>query len=249
MEELVSIIMPAFNCQDYISESIESVIRQTYKNWELLIINDCSTDKTNDIVKSYVQKDSRIKYICLQKNCGAAIARNKGIELSKGFFLAFLDSDDLWNEKKLQKQIKFMQDNQYYFTCTTYGKIDKCGKIKRQIVRCKRLYNYDLMLKECPGNSTIIYNARKLGKFYGENIKRRNDFVMWLKVIKVADVAYGMDEILAYHRERKGSISYKKSDLLKYQWLVYRQIEKLPFSRSLQLMIIKIMQKLKYIYS
>lgn len=248
MEELVSIIMPTYNCQNYIDKSIESVLLQIYKNWELIIIDDCSIDSTYSIIKNYMLKDNRIKYIRLSKNYGVAVARNKGIEIAEGVFLAFLDSDDLWKETKLQKQIKFMQDNQYYFTCTTYGKIDENGKIKDKIIRCKEKYDYNLILKECPGNSTVIYNAQKLGKFYVENIKKRNDFLMWLKVIKVADKAYGIDEILGYHRERKGSISSNKIDLLKYQWYVYRQFEKLPLMRSLQLMGSKFFQSFKYYF-
>ena len=116
----VSIIMPAYNCAKYITESIASVTAQTYTNWELLIVDDASTDNTQQVVEALAQSDSRIKYIRLEKNSGAAVARNTAIEKADGRYLAFLDSDDLWYPEKLKKQLEFMQENGYSFTCTTY---------------------------------------------------------------------------------------------------------------------------------
>lgn len=242
--ELVSVIMPAYNCADYIGESIDSVIAQTYENWELVIVDDCSTDNTEEIIDRYIQKDNRIRYFKLEQNSGAAIARNKAVEVAQGIYLAFLDSDDLWVNTKLEKQIKFMSENGYSFTCTTYGKIDEESNIKNKVIRCKKNYDYDVVLKDCPGNSTVIYNAKVLGKFYIENIKRRNDFVMWLKVIKTAKKAYGLDELLMYHRERNGSISFDKKKLIRYQWDVYRKIEKLSMVKSVYLVVYKISSSL-----
>ena len=127
---LVSIIMPTYNCGNFIGETIDSVIAQIYENWELIIVDDCSTDNTEEIVNVYRKKDSRIKYKKLATNSGAAVARNRGIELADGKYIAFLDSDDLWQPKKLDTQIKFMNNNAYHFTCTSYNKIDEEGNYK-----------------------------------------------------------------------------------------------------------------------
>ena len=138
-----------------------------------------------------------------------------------------------------------MVDNEYVFTCTDYGKIDENDNIKNVVVKCEQVYDYDMVLKRCPGNSTIIYNCKELGKFHAANIRRRNDFVMWLAVIKKAKYVYGMPEMLGYHRVRSGSISYKKSDLMKYQWQVYREIEHLSFFKCCYLMVYKVVDTLK----
>lgn len=241
-EKLVSVIMPAYNCEDYIGESIETVLQQTYHNLELIIVDDCSTDRTLEIVNKYAALDDRISVLYMEKNSGAALARNYAVQTAKGSYLAFLDSDDTWIPEKLEKQICFMMDNKYDFSCTSYGKINNRGEIQDMVVRCRTIYDYDLLLKECPGNSTVIYNAETLGKFYAEDIKRRNDFVMWLKAIKTAKVLYGLDEVLGYHRERTGSISYDKRALIKYQWYVYRKIEKLPRLKCCYLLGIKVKQ-------
>ncbi len=240
--DLVSIIMPAYNCSQWIGKTIDSVIAQTYINWELVVVDDCSTDDTLSVIQNYSQKDSRIRWYRLPQNSGAATARNMAVDNANGVYLAFLDSDDLWKPEKLQMQIRFMVDNDYDFTCTDYGKIDENDTVKDVVVKCEEKYDYNLLLKRCPGNSTIIYNCSKLGKFHAANIKRRNDFVMWLTVIKTAKYAYGLNETLGYHRLREGSISFKKSDLLKYQWMVYRKIEHLNIFKCIYLIIYKIIE-------
>ena len=238
--DLVSVIMPAYNCADWIAKSIDSIIAQTYQNWELVVTDDCSTDDTLSVIQRYSQSDSRIRWFKLPKNSGAAAARNKSVDEANGVYLAFLDSDDLWRPEKLEKQIRFMDDNNYDFTCTDYGKVDEQDNIKDIVIACEKKYDYNLLLKRCPGNSTIIYNCRSLGKFHAADIKRRNDFVMWLSVIKKAKYIYGLNETLGYHRLREGSISFKKSDLLKYQWIVYRKIEHLGLLKSAYLVVYKI---------
>lgn len=231
-EDLVSIIMPAYNCSDYIRETLESVLAQTYKNWELIIVDDCSTDNTAEIIKEYQERDTRIKYYKLSKNSGAAIARNKAIDVSKGKYMAFLDSDDIWFSEKLIKQIKFMKENKYDFTCTSYTKIDDKGNDLNRTIKAHSKLDYYGLLKNCPGNSTVIYNANKLGKFKIPDIRKRNDYVMWLSVIKKAGMLYGLEEALASHRIRKGSLSEKKVNLVRYHWKVYREIEKLSLIKS-----------------
>lgn len=241
-ERLVSVIMPAYNCADYIGKSIDSVLGQTYRNWELVIVDDCSTDGTYRIAQTYADKDKRIKVHRLDENSGAAIARNKAADLSGGYYLAFLDSDDLWKPEKLDRQIRFMESNDYLFSCTAYGKVDEQGSILDKVVHCHAKYDYELVLHECFGNSTVVYNAEKLGRVHGADIRKRNDFALWLKVIKLAQNAYGLDEVLGYHRIRNDSISYKKSELVKWQWYVYRNIERLPYRKCGYLLFQKILQ-------
>jgi len=236
-ESLVSIIMPAFNCKNFISESITSVISQTYSNWELVIVDDCSTDGTDKIIKKYVKSDSRVKYFKHDENSGAAIARNTAISKARGKYIAFLDSDDIWFTQKLKTQIKFMEELKIYFTCTSYNKIDENSQSLNQIIHTQESFDYEGVLKTCPGNSTVIYDAESLGKFQISNIKKRNDYVMWLKVIKQAKQLYGIKEVLSSHRIRKGSLSSKKKDLVKYHWKVYREIEGLSLIKSSYLVV------------
>lgn len=235
--ELVSIIMPAYNCADFIGNAIESVIAQTYQNWELIIIDDCSTDNTLQIIKNYLRKDSRIKYYKLSRNSGAAVARNKAIDMANGKYMAFLDSDDVWFPEKLTKQIEFMKENGYNFTCTSYTKIDEQGKDLNRIIKARKKSDYDGVLKTCPGNSTVVYDVEKLGKFKSPDIKKRNDYVMWLQVIKKGKYLYGLEEPLSSHRIRTNSISSNKFNLVGYHWKVYRSIEKLSLLKSIYLVL------------
>ncbi|MDE7177940.1 MAG: glycosyltransferase family 2 protein [Lachnospiraceae bacterium] len=245
MEKLVSVIMPVYNCEAFVGEAIQSVVSQTYKNIELIIVDDCSTDRTADVIARFQKINTHIKYFKLDINSGAAQSRNYAIKMATGEYLAFLDSDDIWVSSKLERQIRFMEANHYNFTCTDYGKIDELGKQKKIVVSCLKKYDYDAILRDCPGNSTVIYDASVLGKFYAADIRRRNDFVMWLQVIKRAKYAYGLNEVLGYHRERENSISINKAGLIKYQWIVYRKIEKLSFFRCCFLMAYKIFHTVK----
>lgn len=231
-EKLVSIVMPAYNCQEFIGIALDSVINQKYKNWELIVVDDCSTDNTSEIVRNYIKKDERIKYYRLNKNSGAAIARNTAVKLANGEYMAFLDSDDVWFTGKLSKQISFMEKNNYSFTCTNYIKIDEKGNYLNKIVGIRKQSNYNDILKKNPGNSTVIYNVQEIGKVIIPNIRKRNDYVMWLQVIKKSKILYGLEEPLASHRIREGSLSKKKSNLVLYHWLVYRKIEKLSLIKS-----------------
>jgi len=236
-EPLVSVIMPAYNCADLIEFTIDSVIKQTYENWELIVVDDFSIDNTEKIVKKYVENDSRIKFLSLEKNSGAAVARNKAVDYANGKYLAFLDSDDLWHPEKLSKQIKFMEDNNYLFTCTKYSKIDYNGNFLNVIIDVREKSNYNDILKKNPGNSTVIYNALSVGKIIIPDIRKINDYVMWLAVIKKTNLLYGIDEVLSSHRIRKGSLSKNKFGLVKFHWKVYRDIEGLSFIKSVYLVL------------
>lgn len=234
-ENLVSIIMPSYNSQMFIEKSINSVINQTYQNWELIIIDDCSSDLTKEIIKKYAIRDSRVKIEELDKNSGAAIARNVGIKKAEGDYIAFLDSDDLWKEEKLEKQIEFMKTKSIYFCCTYYDKVDEHDQYLNEVVKYKNIMNYDDFLKSGTGNSTVIFNAKELGKFYAKNLRRRNDYVLWLDVIKKSNYLYCLNEVLGSHRVRSNSISSKKIKLIKYHWYIYRKIERINLLKSLYL--------------
>lgn len=239
-EKLVSIIMPAYNCEEFIEDSIHSIQNQTYKNWELWIVDDYSTDYTTKKVNKLKEKDSRINLIELEKNQGAAVARNTAIEQAQGEYLAFLDSDDLWKKDKLTLQINYMEENNYVFTCTSFEKIYEDDTKKKEVVNPKKVATYFDVLKNNPGNSTIIYNCKKTGKIYSPDIRKRNDYVMWLQLIKKTEFVYGLQMPLTQYRVRKGSLSSKKTILIKYQWKVYREIEKLDLFTSVYLLLLKI---------
>ncbi|MBR5227169.1 MAG: glycosyltransferase family 2 protein [Clostridia bacterium] len=229
--KLVSIIMPTYNCAKFIKRTIESVLAQTYDNWELCIADDCSKDDTEEVVKAF--NDNRIKYYKLETNQGAAMARNKAMEMATGKYMAFLDSDDIWKKDKLEKQIKFMEENDYNFTCTDYEQIDEQDNLLNKIIKTKKKADYNRILLDCPvGNSTVMYNVDKLGKFEVPNIRKRNDDALWLQILKKEKYIYGMPEVLMEYRIRSNSISSNKIDLIKYHWYLYRQIEHLSIFRS-----------------
>ena len=147
-EALVSIVMPAYNCEDFIGIALDSVINQTYQNWEVIVVDDCSTDNTAKLVQEYVKKDNRIKYHKLDRNSGAAVARNKAVDLANGKYMAFLDSDDVWFPEKLTKQIGYMKENAYTFTCTSYTKIDEEGEYLDRTIGVRKQSDYNDILKK-----------------------------------------------------------------------------------------------------
>lgn len=232
-EKLISVIMPTYNCGKFIGETIKSVENQTYKNWELIIVDDCSKDNTKDVVNKFAEKDNRIKYCILETNQGAAVARTKAMKMARGSYMAFLDSDDLWKNDKLEKQINFMEENSYNFTCTAYEQIDENDNSLNKIIKPKTKADYNRILLDCPvGNSTVMYNVDKLGKFEVPNIRKRNDDALWLQILKKEKYIYGMNDILMEYRIRSNSISSNKLDLVKYHWQLYREIEHLSILRS-----------------
>jgi len=235
MEPLVSVIMPAYNCADFIGTTLDSVIAQTYQNWEILVVDDCSTDHTEEVIRSYVEHYPGIRYYKLDENYGPAVARNKAVEMADGKYLAFLDSDDIWLPQKLEKQIRFMREKGCTFTCTGYNKIDEQGKPMGRVIGARSVSNYEDILKRNPGNSTVMYDAEVLGKALIPDIRKRNDYVMWLQVIKKAKYLYGIQETLGSHRIRTGSLSRNKASLVYYHWKVYRDIEGLSLAKSIYL--------------
>lgn len=230
---MVSVITPTYNCGRFIGETIESVIAQTYSNWEMIIVDDCSVDNTKIVVKQYQNQDSRIKYYCLEKNSGPAVARTKAMELAEGQYIAFIDSDDLWLKDKLTKQIKFMQDNDYAFSNTSYQHMDESGNMLDKVLTVIPKTDYNRLLLDCPvGNSTVIYDVSKMGKFKVPDIRKRNDDALWLAMLKKEKYIYGLPEILMRYRLRTNSVSSNKWSLIKYTWQLYRDIEHLSIFTS-----------------
>ncbi len=208
---LVSVIMPSWNTGEYIAKSIQSVIDQTYKNWELIIVDDCSTDNTDEVVKTFL-KDRRIIYLKNEKNQGAAITRNRAIREAQGEWIAFLDSDDLWDSKKLEKQLRYMIDNEYDLSYTEYEKIDENDRLINvyvsgpAVVNKRKIYNYDYI-----GHLTMMYNVNSYGLIQIKDIKKNNDYAIRLQLFKRKGTkAYLLRENLAKYRVRSKSISHDK---------------------------------------
>lgn len=233
IDGLVSIIMPAYNAEKYISESIESVLAQTYKNWELIIVDDCSSDNTRKIINDYIQKDSRIKFIMLAKNSGAAVARNTAIENAKGRYIAFLDSDDLWKKEKLEKQLDFMQKGQYAFTFTSYQYLKQTNDEKLRVINIPKSLTYEQSLKNTIiGCLTVIVDRKKTGDFRMPLVRAGQDHLTWWMLMKRGFKAYGLQENLAEYRRVEGSISHNRFKAIKRHWKLYREYEKLSLLKS-----------------
>lgn len=227
MNELVSIIMPSYNTAQYITETIESVLKQTYTNWELIIVDDCSADNTDDVVRPHLS-DERIRYLKNEKNSGAAVSRNRALREAKGKWIAFLDSDDLWIPEKLEKQISFMEKNDYHFSYTNYAEIDIKGKRNGITVTGPKRITKTGMYNYCwPGCLTVMYDAEYVGIIQIADIKKNNDYAMWLKVCQKVD-CYLLDEELAlYRRGRAGSVStHSIKTMIGWHYKLYREAEK-----------------------
>ena len=234
MEELVSVIMPTYNCAAFIAESVRSVLAQQYTHWELIITDDCSKDNTRDVLAPYLAKYPNIRYTCLGKNSGPAAARSTALKQARGRYVAFLDSDDLWTPDKLSKQLAFMQQTGAVFSSTGYELIEEGGKSKGVALIPPEKTDYKKMLRlSCPvGNSTILYDRSVLGEQVVPAIKKRNDFALWLQLLHTAPACYGMPNILTKYRLRAQSVSRNKLKLLPYHWQLYRHIEKLSLWQS-----------------
>ncbi len=194
----------------------------------MIIVDDCSNDDTKNIVSGLIKNDKRIRYHCLERNSGAAIARNTALKMAKGRWIAFLDSDDLWLPEKLEKQIKFMEENEYSFSYHEYSEIDESGKSLGTFVSGKKHIGVFDMFACCwPGCLSVMYDADKIGLIQIENIKKNNDTALWLKVIKKAD-CHLLKENLAKYRRRKGSITPPDiKTKIKWHYTLFRHAEKM----------------------
>lgn len=221
MQDLVSIIMPSFNTVQYIANSIQSVIDQTYENWELIIVDDCSTDNTDAVVAGI--SDTRIRYLKNEKNSGAAVSRNYALREAKGRWIAFLDSDDIWHPEKLERQLAFMKEKKYAFTFTDY-RIQLNGKwmpyinIGPDVVDKRKMYNYCYF-----STITVMYDRNVVGLIQIEDLRKNNDYAMWLQAVEKTK-CYRLPECLSYYIKHEDSVSSgSKLKLVKWHYILFRK--------------------------
>lgn len=225
---LVSIVTPVYNAERFLKETIISIREQSYKNWELLLIDDCSNDNSSKIIKEFQKIDSRIRYIKLEKNSGASVSRNIGIKNAKGRFIAFADSDDLWEPKKLEIQINYMLKNKYGFTFTSYRYMKENGVKTNKVAKAPFKINYNGLLKNTIiGCSTVVIDKDIIGEFEMPLVRRGQDTAAWLQILRKEKYAYGIQMDLVNYRLVGNSLSSNKIKALKRTWNTYRNVEKL----------------------
>lgn len=229
---LVSVVMPLYNTEDYVINAVKSVLSQYMKSFEILIVDDCSGDLSAKIIESLVKQDSRINLIKLPVNMGVSNARNKAIEVSKGRYIAFLDSDDIWLPDKLEKQLAFMQENNYPFTYAAYDKINEHGQLFGHVGVSDKVSYTDLLKTNSIGCLTAMYDTQYFGKVYMPRNTKREDFATWLQLLKKVDYAYGVNETLAQYRVYSSQNSAKKIKMAKESWHLYRDIEGLSLIKA-----------------
>ena len=234
MTKTVSIITPTYNSERFIRACIDSIRMQTWQDWQLLIVDDCSSDDTVKIIESYKRNDLRIFVLHNHRHLGPAGSRNLAIEQASGRFIAFLDSDDLWAPHKLETQVRFMEESGAALSYTGYEKMLENGTKMHRIVHVPATISYKGLLNHnFIGCLTAMYDTDQTGKVYMPEIKRRQDFGLWLRILKAGHTAKGIDESLAYLRLRKGSLSSNKAVAAWYTWQLYREVERLSFPRSM----------------
>jgi teichuronic acid biosynthesis glycosyltransferase TuaG len=223
----VSIITPLYNCRNFIELTVNSVLCQTHKDWELIIIDDKSTDGSNEIAEKISQIDERILFYKNHINIGAAETRNNAIKKATGRFIAFLDADDIWLPNKLEKQLKFMEINNIGFCFSNYKTMDEDGNYLSDVITPKKVSLKDMYSHNYIGCLTAIYDTSFFGKFYMPDIRKRQDYALWLTMLNKFDYAYSLQESLAFYRIRTESLSKNKIDAVKYYWKILRDIGKL----------------------
>jgi glycosyltransferase involved in cell wall biosynthesis len=250
MNELVSIIMPSYNTGRFLAESIRSVLAQTYENWELIVVDDCSTDDTDAVVAGFT--DPRIRYIKNEKNSGAAQSRNRALREAKGRWIAFLDSDDLWEPEKLALQVEFMERGGYTFSYTNYREIGEySAPLGVTVTGPKRITKAGMYSYCWPGCLTVMYDAKAVGLIQIVDIRKNNDYAMWLKICQKAQ-CHLLDRTLASYRRREGSISsHSYVALIRWHYRLFRDAEVMGRLRSgiytLRNLICGVYKKLRYV--
>lgn len=229
---MVSIITPVHNSENFIRETIKSVQMQSFSNWELILINDCSTDSSKKIIDVFALEDERIKVINMDLNVGAAIARNEGIKVSQGRFIAFLDSDDLWFEDKLEYQINFMLNNNCNFTFSSYEKIRANGEVIGSVGVPARVTYKQLLKMQVIGCLTAVYDVSFFGKVYMPEIRKRQDWGLWLRLLKKTEYAVGIEKKMGQYRVTKDSLSSNKLNSAIYSWKLFRDVENFNLFKS-----------------
>ncbi|MFD2908605.1 glycosyltransferase family 2 protein [Flavobacterium ardleyense] len=237
MNGLVSIITPAYNSANFIAETIKSVQDQTYQNWEMLIVDDGSSDATEAIVLSFLEKDNRIQFYKLESNSGPAVARNTAIEKAKGVYMTFIDADDIWFPTFIEKSIKTIQETETPFVFSSYKRSnEKLEFVYSDFIVPQKVSYSDILKSNSISCLTSFIDIKALGKKYMPLIRKRQDMGLWLNYLKVIPYAYGIQETQAIYRIRQNSLSRKKSDLIKYQWQFYREVEKLNIFKAIYYM-------------
>ena len=231
-----SIVMPARDSASTVKEAIAAIERQTFYGWEILAVDDASSDFTRSLLGSFAAEDDRIKLIAFERRQGPAIARNKGIEAARGRYIAFCDSDDVWHPQKLEKQLAFMQQHRCAVSFTAYRKVSEADTARAsadRIVHPPARVDYQALLRSNPiGLSTAMYDTRLCGKVYMPDIARRQDYGLWLRIMREGHIALGLDEPLVDYCIRKGSLSSNKALAAWYYWRVLRQVAELPVPRA-----------------
>ena len=230
MQDKVTVVTPSWNSEKYIRKTIESVQAQTYQNWEMIIVDDCSTDRTVEIVKSIAEVDPRIKLLQQNKNSGAGAARTRSMQNATGRYIAYLDADDIWKPKKLEKQVQFMKERGCGFSCTSYEVINDAGKPLNKYVHMLPKVDYvGFLTNNLLQTVGIMVDTDLVDKRYlvMPDIRRRQDAATWLQILKAGYDCYGLDVILAEYRRASGSLSSNKIKAIKGIWSLYRDIENL----------------------
>jgi glycosyltransferase involved in cell wall biosynthesis len=235
---MVSIIVPVYNCEKFIEECIQSVLNQTFKDWELILIDDFSSDSSRSIINEYINLDPRVKAYYFHENVGAGITRNKGIEISKGRFIAFLDSDDYWHKDKLKIQIDFMIQNNIEFSYTNFFELDKKDRVSKVILQPKSVNYYTLLFNNYIKTLTAIYDTKRIGKVYMPSYRKRQDWGLWFNILGKTNKAYCFSQPLAYYRTSNSSLSKNKFLLLKENFNFYKIFHKKNFLASCMMMIL-----------
>ena len=232
---MVSIITPCYNAEKYLAQTIESVLSQTCQDWEMLIVDDCSSDGSAQIIEEYARKDSRIKYLKTDRRSGSpTLPRNIGIENAGGRYIAFLDSDDLWLPGKLDSQLNAIKKNKdAAIVFSYYEKIAEDGTRSGRVIKSPASVTYDKLLRgNVIGCLTGMYDVDKVGKTYFVN-EGHEDYILWLSILKKGYTAVNTEDLQALYRVRESSLSSDKGKAVRWQWRIYRDVEKLNLFKSL----------------
>jgi glycosyltransferase involved in cell wall biosynthesis len=246
---LVSVITPNYNCAAYVGRAIESVRSQTFRDWELLVVDDCSTDGSVEIIRGYAEKDRRIRFLQTPSHSGSPLEpRNLALEKAQGRYIAFLDSDDLWLPGKLERQLKLFENEKTAIVFSNYEKINGDGVRSGRLVRSPAVVSYrDLLKSNCIGNLTAVYDTEKAGKVFFRH-PCHEDYVLWLTILEKGFVAENTGTVEALYRMRADSVSARKVAALKWQWEIYRKELKLPLPHSVCFFVFSLARGfLKYI--
>lgn len=239
-DEMVSIITPVYSCEKYLPMTIDSVLAQSYENWEMILVDDCTPDKSAQIIAEYQKKDPRIRYIKLERNSGAAVARNAALTEAKGRYIAYLDADDIWLPDKLNRQLAFMRETGAVFTCCDYEKIEHDGTPLNKIIHMPKSITYEQLLRNTIIQTVgVIVDTKHVNRelLTMPNVRRGQDSATWLQMLRNGVVFAGQNEVLAQYRRVPQSLSANKFNAMKRTWYLYRGIEKLSVSKSIWCLI------------